>query len=400
MITSLLDTDMYKLSQQQIALNRFSDAHVKWQFKCRNADVDLRPYADEIYSELAKWANNSFKQSELDYIGTLSWVKPSYLAFLKTYRPDLSCLKIWADDTKLNITVEGSWTQTILWEVPLLAIVNEVYFSNQDHELDPEKFGIMVNTWKQGRINLESKCDYLQLKLAGNPEVSNAYRFSDFGTRRRYSGGWQREVVSTLQKRFPKHLIGTSNVLLAKELGLKAIGTQAHEFWQVCQAYAPLDQFLDFALSEWLAEFNGDLGIALSDIVGMRAFLKAFNLEYSNAYAGARHDSGDPADWCYKLIDHYNCMGIDSTTKTAVFSDGLTFPKSFELTSKFHNEINVSHGIGTYLTNDMGVEALQVVMKIVECNGQPVAKLSDSSGKAMCNDDSYVAKLKAIYNIE
>ncbi|NQV00446.1 MAG: nicotinate phosphoribosyltransferase, partial [Parcubacteria group bacterium] len=174
----------------------------------------------------------------------------------------------------------------------------------------------------------------------------------------------------------------------------------AHEFLQAAQALVRVQDSQKFAFQQWAEEYRGKLGIALSDVVGMDAFLKDFDLYFCKLYDGARHDSGDPIVWCEKLIRHYENNGIDPKTKTAVFSDGLTFPKALALAKEFEGRIKTSFGIGTNLTNDMGITPLQIVIKMVECNGQPVAKISDSQGKEMCKDKAYLTHLKGVFNIK
>jgi len=376
---------------QQIALNRFATAHVVYEFKCRNTDVDLRPYAGEIIEELQGWCELRFKPEEIEYLRSIRWFKPGYIDFLARYKPRFEDLTIESGD-ELTMTVSGTWAQTILWEVPLLAIVSEVYFRNTQ----PSDAAI-----DQGTHRLWDKIDWLKTLLEDEPETGSRFRFAEFGTRRRYSRKWHKEVVRALSACLPAEvMLGTSNVLLAKEMGIKPFGTMAHEYLQVCQAYAPLPLFLEYALDQWAHEYRGDLGIALSDVVGMDAFLRAFDLYCCKLFDGVRHDSGDPGIWCNKLIDHYELHAVDPKTKTAVFSDGLTIDKAWGLTREFADRIQVVHGIGTNLTNDMGFPALNIVMKVVECNGQPVAKISDSPGKTMCKDKVYLAYLAKVFGLE
>lgn len=153
-------------------------------------------------------------------------------------------------------------------------------------------------------------------------------------------------------------------------------------------------------LDVWAKEYRGDLGIALSDTLGMGAFLKDFDKYFAKLYDGARHDSGDPYIWCEKLIEHYKSLNIDPRTKSAVFTDGLNIEKAVDLAIRFHNKIQTSFGIGTNLTNDVGFTPLNIVIKLVEVNGNPVAKLSDSMGKGMCEDYDYLNYLKKVFNVK
>jgi nicotinic acid phosphoribosyltransferase len=206
-------------------------------------------------------------------------------------------------------------------------------------------------------------------------------RLSEFGTRRRYSRDWQTVVIDTLAAELPEALQGTSNVYDARRLGIAPVGTMGHEFLQAFQVFAPLPQSQRMALSGWLEEFRGALGIALSDVISREAFLADFDLLFAKAYDGARQDSGDPLDWGDRLIDHYRALGIDPMTKLAVFTDSLTIVRAQEIARYFAGRIRTSFGIGTHLTNDFDFEAPQIVIKMVRCDGWPVAKLSDSPGK-------------------
>jgi nicotinate phosphoribosyltransferase len=219
----------------------------------------------------------------------------------------------------------------------------------------------------------------------------------EFGTRRRYSAVWHDRVLSFLKHEIAKNLIGTSNVALARKHGLRPHGTMAHEYLQACQVFAPLADFQRFAFETWMQEYRGDLGIALSDVVGIDAFLNDFDRLFALSYAGARHDSGDPFEWGEKLIAHYERLGIDPATKSAVFSDGLDIPRCQELAARFGGRIRTTFGIGTNFTNDFSFPPLNIVIKMVRCNGWPVAKLSDTPGKEMCDDPVYVAWLRRVF---
>jgi nicotinate phosphoribosyltransferase len=208
-------------------------------------------------------------------------------------------------------------------------------------------------------------------------------------------------VVETLHNAEPKIVGGTSNVYLAKQLGMTPIGTMAHEFMQAFQALdVRLRDSQKAALEAWVHEYRGDLGIALTDVVGMDAFLRDFDLYFAKLFDGLRHDSGDPYIWGDKAIAHYEKLKIDPKTKVLTFSDGLNLEKAWELHQYFRGRIKTSFGIGTNLTNDMGITPINIVLKLVECNGQPVAKLSDSPGKTMINNDTYLAYLRQVFEVD
>jgi nicotinate phosphoribosyltransferase len=207
-------------------------------------------------------------------------------------------------------------------------------------------------------------------------------------------------VVKTLHEAVPDIFRGTSNVYLAKKLGITPIGTMAHEFLQAFQALdVRLRDFQKAALEAWVHEYRGDLGIALTDVVGMDAFLRDFDLYFAKLFDGLRHDSGDPYAWGDKAYRHYKKLKIDSRTKMLTFSDSLTIEKSWGLHEYFKSRFKTSFGIGTNLTNDMGHTPLNIVLKLVECNGQSVAKLSDSPGKTMTDNDTFLAYLRQVFEI-
>lgn len=223
--------------------------------------------------------------------------------------------------------------------------------------------------------------------------------FADFGTRRRYSRKWQEYVITYLTKYYPKNFIGTSNIYFAKQFKVKPIGTMAHEFIQAMQSVVRLSDSQKHAFQVWADVYRGDLGIALSDTLGMDAFFNDFDLYFAKLFDGARHDSGSPFVWCKKLIDKYHGYGIDPLTKTAVFSDGLNFPKIVKIHRAFAHKIRCSYGIGNNLMNDCGIKPLQIVIKMTKCDGKPVAKISDSKGKQMCEDPEYLKYLASQFNI-
>jgi len=226
-------------------------------------------------------------------------------------------------------------------------------------------------------------------------------KIAEYGTRRRFSRAWHEEVLRVLNSRLSHQFAGTSNVLAAMRLGITPLGTMAHEYLQACQALGPrLRDSQVFGFESWAKEYRGDLGIALSDVYGINAFLRDFDMYFCKLFDGARHDSGDPYEWGDKAYAHYRKLKIDTKTKMLTFSDGLNLPKAWELHQYFKDRFQVSFGIGTNLTNDMGQTALNIVLKLVECNGQSVAKISDSPGKTMTDNDTFLAYLRQVFQIE
>lgn len=386
-IQSLLDTDLYKITMLQVVMHHYPQVEVEYAFKLRNKEIDLRPYADEIRQEIDAYCHLSFSEEELAYLKTIRYLKPGFVDMLRELRLNSDDVEITTEPV-FGVRIKGRWLRTILFEVPVLAIINEVYFRHTQADApfrDATGFERLVQ--KCGQIN--------DSQTAGIP-----LRIMEFGTRRRYSREWQWTVIEQMKERVGESLIGTSNVAAAKQFGLRPFGTMAHEYLQAFQAFVALPDFQRAALEVWMQEYRGDLGIALSDVVGMDAFLRDFDLLFSKAYDGCRHDSGDPIAWGEKLIAHYKKMGIDPTTKTATFSDALDIPKTIQLAQHFQGRIRTYFGIGTNLTNDFGFPALQIVIKMTHCKGQPVAKLSDSPGKLMSDDGIFLAYLRDVFHKE
>lgn len=386
-ITSLLDTDLYKFSMMQVVLHHFPAAQVEYRYKCRTPGVNLRPYMEEIREEIHSLCQLRFTAEELAYLRSLRFIKSDFVDFLGLFHLPERCLQLTEGkvDGEIDISVKGPWLHTILFEIPVLAIVNEVYFRNTGAKL----------AWDEGRRRLQSK-----MKLVIDDPALAEFRVAEYGTRRRFSKAWHQEVINTMKAQMGSHFAGTSNVWFAKELGVLPLGTMGHEYLQACQALGPrLRDSQVYALDVWAKEYRGDLGIALSDVYGMNAFLRDFDMYFCKLFDGARHDSGDPFVWGERMISHYTANRVDPRTKTLVFSDGLTIPRAIELAQRFAGRCKVSFGIGTNLTNDLGHEPLQIVMKMVRCNGQPVAKVSDAPEKTMCDDPAYLAYLRQVFDL-
>ena len=387
-IQSLLDTDLYKFSMMQVVLHQYPGADVEYRFKCRNPGVDLVPYIDEIRVELEALCSLRFSSDELDYLRSWRFIKSDFVDFLELFHLNAKYVRIEpspANNGEIDIHIVGPWLHTILFEVPLLAIVNEVYFRRTQPGLD----------LSEGRRRLRDK-----IALLRDAPGFDGCRIADYGTRRRFSREWQREVVRTLRDGLGDQLTGTSNVLLARELNLRPLGTLAHEYLQAHQALGPrLRDSQVAALEAWAKEYRGDLGIALSDVYGLNAFLRDFDMYFCKLFDGTRHDSGDPFEWGERMLAHYRANRVDPSSKVMVFSDGLDVPKVMRLYEHFRGRCQLAFGVGTNLTNDVGPEALNIVIKMIRCNGQPVAKLSDSPGKNMCEDAAYVAYLRQVFEI-
>jgi len=400
-IESLLDTDTYKFFMMKVVWKKFPTAHVKFKFKCRNDGIDFRPFIDRINEEIDNLCKLRFKKDELDYLKSMKSRYGTYLFndgfidFLRTFNLERKHINVSVDETgEMHIYIEGPWLQAILFEVPVLAIVNEVYFSQHGEVEEIFRPGSSLKT-------VGPKGHYYVEEMICQLESEPDFMFSEFGTRRRYSREWQEYVLRRINEIVPGSLAGTSNVYFAWKLGLTPIGTMAHEFLQAGQALAPsLRESVTYMLDAWLDVYRGDLGIALTDVISSKVFFDDFDLLYSKVFDGVRHDSGDPINYGYMAINHYKKFGIDPRTKTVVFSDGLTIRSAIDLFHKFRNEIGVGFGIGTSITNNVGIDALQIVIKMVECNYFPVAKISDTPSKGMCEDPQFVKKLKHVYGLD
>lgn len=385
-ISSLLETDLYKFSMGQTIYHQFSDYKTTWSFKCRNTDVKFTPEMfEEIKNQIKMYCDLRFTEEELEYLHNIKWIKGSYCDFLRLWKPRFEDFTFGTDaDCGLTIETGGTWLNTSMYEIPTLAIVNEVFFRmNYDYDVLLESF--------------KKKLDDKVAKLANGEYDLGA--FSEFGMRRRLSGEAQELAIQALAaaKLPTSHFVGTSNVYLAKKFGLTPVGTMAHE-WIMCVGQGNHKHNPAFsnwyALDAWVKEYGVLNGTALTDAITTDCFLEDFQLTYATLFSGVRHDSGDPLAWGDKMIEHYKSLGIDPTTKTLLFSDSLNFEKATKINQYFKGKAKVAFGIGTYIANDTDVPALNIVMKTTACNGMDVAKISDVEGKGMCKNPDYVHYLK------
>ena len=385
-ITSLLENDMYKFSMGQAIYHQFSDYKTTWTFKCRNKDVFFTPeIVEEIKAQIKLYCELHFTEDELRYLDNIRWIKGSYVDYLRLWSPRYEDFEIGTDaECGLSIEARGTWLSTSMYEIPTLAIVNEVYFRMQYN------YNELIQSFKE---KLDEKAEWLH---TGKYYPS---AFSEFGLRRRLSAEAQEYAVKTLAETriCAGKFVGTSNVYLAKKYGLTPVGTMAHE-WIMCvgqgnhkhnPAYSNW-----YALDAWVKEYGVLNGIALTDAITTDCFLKDFQLTYATLFSGVRHDSGDPYEWGERMIKHYENLGINPNTKTLLFSDSLDFERADKLFRHFGDRTNVAFGIGTYISNDTCVPPLNIVMKTTAYNGMDVAKISDTEGKGMCKNPEYVAYLQ------
>ena len=396
-IQSLLETDLYKFTMWQALFNSaYNDNEAEYRFMCRRPPTfPLASLRDEVVREIEHLCSLSFRQEELDYLRSLRYMKSNFIEFLSIFRLQRRFISIEANGEELEIVARGPQVHVMFFEIFVLAIIGELHARRFPQDV------AMV----EGRRRLTEKIERLKAFEPEADNVPDAHGFGifDYGIRRRFSGVWHDEVVTTLKANAPKFFKSTSNVFLAKKYGLVPIGTMAHEYLQTFQAVrdVPLRWFQKAALDAWVQTYRGDLGIALTDVVGMDAFLRDFDLFDAKLFDGLRHDSGDPVLWGEKALAHYAKLRVDARTKRLVFSDGLTIDKSIDLWRHFSKRAQTGFGIGTHLTNDFGPKypALEIVMKLVRCNDRPVAKLSDSPGKTICDDPTFLAYLRSVFDV-
>ncbi len=387
-ITSLLETDMYKLSMGQAIYHLYPGFKTTWSFKCRNKDVHFsEEMVAEIKNQIRAYCNLRFTPDELAYIDRIKWVKGSYVDFLERWQPRYDDFTITTDaDCGLAIETRGTWLNTSMYEIPVLAIVNEVFFR-------------MTYNYEELIASFRERLDKkVQALITGEYKIG---KFSEFGLRRRLSAEAQEYAIRELVKHnsdFADSLcVGTSNVYLAKKFGITPVGTMAHE-WIMCvgqgnhrhnPAYSNW-----YALNAWVKEYGVLNGTALTDAITTDVFLKDFQLTFATLFTGVRHDSGDPFEWGDKMIRHYESLDINPAAKTLLFSDSLNFEKAHRLNEYFKDRAGVAFGIGTYISNDTIVPPLNIVMKTTACNGMDVAKISDTPGKGMCKNPAYIEYLQ------
>ena len=380
-VVSLLDTDLYKFNMDQVIFHRHTDLSGKYYFKCRNADVVFTPeMAAEIEAQIDRLCTLSFTNEELGYLRSIRFIKNDYVEFLRLWRPIRDYVSVsLSPEGVLSVVVSGPLFSAMQFEIYLLEIVNEVYFRMR-YDYDTLLF---------------SARERLNAKIEAMNDGVYTFPFAEFGCRRRLSRAWEEEAVGRLVSE-TKNCVGTSNVYLAMKYGVTPIGTYAHEFVQMYQGVdsIPLAYTNHYAMRDWYDEYLGDNGTALTDTVTTDLFLLDFNRAMVNNYTGVRHDSGDPYAWGEKMIAHYEKYGVDPRTKLLLFSDSLDFDRAQALYDRFRSRAKVSFGIGTFLSNDTCAPALNIVIKLQEVNGRPVAKLSDSPGKAMCRDPEYLDYLR------
>lgn len=365
-VQSIIDTDLYKLSMQNAVLKIYPNTQVKYRFVNRSGFEFPYKFAERLREEINDMEDLYLTQEEKEGLRQkCPYLDEGYLNFLEGYRFDPSEVKIHQEKGQLQLSVEGFWHRTILWEVPLMATISELYYEMTGQELNTSE------------NELNKKDDEKIDKLTGS-----GAKFVDFGTRRRFSYDNHCRVLDMLDPDDPTStFVGTSNPHLGIKYDTKIIGTYAHEWVSGVSAIEGYLHGNRHSMEKWVDVYQGDLGIALTDTFGTDSFFKDFNKKYAKLFDGVRHDSGDPFEFADKVIGHYKSLGIDPTTKTIVFSDSLKPEKVEKIQEHCKGRINTSYGIGTNLTNDVGFDPFNFVIKLVEVNGNSAVKLSDEEGK-------------------
>lgn len=409
-ITSAIANDLYKENMAVIILKKYSDRMTRWSWKCRNPDVKFTPEMIQEIREQVDWYcdNVRYTDEDIEWLhATCPWLSSGYLAFLKHWRPNRKQIFINEgniqayNDCGLAIESYGTWLDTTKYEIPILAIVSEVYYAfkygigAKDIEFQKRTIEKFSKLYNPNAVCMSDNADEFAKYCEAHPyDIGN---FAEFGMRRRLSATMQDWLIKFIVDSKVSGFVGTSNMFLAKKYGVKPIGTMAHEFGMASvQGNLELNPAYTnkFVMKDWTDEYKTQNGIVLDDVIGSEVFLKDFDLTYATLFSGVRHDSGDPIQWGENLVAHYKKLGIDPTTKSLLFSDSLNFEKATAIKQHFAGCCNVAFGIGTYLACDTDVEPLNIVMKVTECDGYPVAKISNCAGKTMCRDDEYVSYLK------
>lgn len=388
-ITSVVDSDLYKFTMGQAVAKRYPRARVRYDFINRGNTLFPAGFADELKNQIEYLSQLRMTKDERDILTQKCgrFLDPVYIdMILSGYQFDPREVSVAEQNGKLQVSIEGNWARTIYWEVPLMALISELYF-----KLAPNP------VMQENKILTEAE-SYSCAWAKGDLLKKNKCRLMEFGTRRRVSLANQRIVLRALKSSMGEYLTGTSNVRLGIEEDLIIHGTQAHEWISGIAALEGLEYANRKAMQEWSQIYQGDLGISLTDTFGLKSFLKDFNRYYAMLFQGVRHDSGDPFHFAETIIAHYKSIGIDPSSKVIVFSDGLSVNKCIEIQNRFSSLIKIIFGVGTHLTNDVGYLALNIVIKLLEINKTPVIKLSDSSGKET-GDDEYIKIAKKLHHV-
>ncbi|GLT18587.1 nicotinate phosphoribosyltransferase [Vibrio zhanjiangensis] len=395
-IQSALDLDVYKINMMFAARKYYPNTHVRYELIVRS-DENLSSLQTDVTKEICKLASYQFDEQDIRYLKRQApYLDEDFFCYLGEFRfKPKHQVSVTVFDGQLRVSISGIWHETILYETLIMSIISEVRNKKRWDRIPFQQFYDV----------LEDKFAHLRAALA--TRGINNFQFSEMGSRRRFSSKVQYELIHFLKQNAADLMSGTSNYHLARHFDLKPIGTVAHEWFMAHQRFGDPALSQKIALDTWHQAFNGSLGIALTDTIGIDAFLKDFSYERASAYAGVRHDSGNPFTWGDKILNHYQSLGIDPMSKTLIFTDGLNFERALEICEYFSQRATISFGIGTFLANDMGdwsdelnrYQPLSMVIKMAECNGAAVAKISDEPAKATCEDPIFLTHLKQRFGV-
>ena len=367
-LNSILDNDFYKFTMQAAVVKLFPDVKAKYKFINRGEHIFPEGFGNELRKAIDAMATLEMTNEEKEFLHQhCPYLNPAYIDFLKGYRYNPSEVYIHQKGNDLEVRVEGYWYRTILWEVPIMSLICELYYNMTNQSAWDEEVIIENTLSKTKRLN------------------DLGVSFAEFGTRRRFSYKVHRTVMRTLSQYKGNSFIGSSNVHMAMVYQVKPIGTHAHEWFMFHGARYGYKMANALSLEHWVDVFRGDLGVALSDTYTTDIFLKQFDTKFAKLFDGVRHDSGDPIEFADKVIKHYKKNGINPLYKFIIFSDGLNVEKVDKITTACKDKIGVSFGIGTNLTNDVGLQPMNIVIKLTDVNFDgswlPVIKISDEKGK-------------------
>ena len=388
-VRSLLDTDFYKLLMLQMIWQHYRDVHVEFSLINRTKTVRLADDIEEaeLRDQLDHARTLRFSKKEMIWLagntfyGRKQIFSPEFLEWLAEFRlPEYDLQK---RDGQYELTFSGPWCETTMWEIPALAIINELRSRSALKGFGRFELDVL---YARAKARMWSKVEALKRY----PDL----RISDFGTRRRHSFLWQRWCVEALKEGIGQAFSGSSNVLLAMDTDLEALGTNAHELPMVAAALAKTDAELAYApykvLEDWRQLYGGNLLIVLPDAFGTTSFLRNAP-DWVADWTGFRPDSAPPIEGGEKILAWWRKMGRDPHNKLLIFSDGLDVETIINTYRHFEGKVRMSFGWGTNLTNDFadcapsdtpGLLPISIVCKVSEANGRPAVKLSDNPRKA------------------
>lgn len=368
-LVSILDNDFYKFTMQHAVVKLFPNAKAKYKLINRGQHEFPPGFAEELKAAIANMENLQLSKAEKEYLRvTCPYLDPTYLDFLQGYRYDSSEVEVLQNGSQLSVAISGYWYRTIMWEVPIMSLICELFYKS--HRLE--------------RIGNDEVALIAEQKIKKYRELN--ITIADFGTRRRHSYDVHDLTINALKTYGAGTFIGSSNVHLAMKYQTKPIGTHAHEWFMFHAAKYGFKMANSLGLENWADVYRGDLGIALSDTYTSEVFFSQFDKKFTKLFDGVRHDSGDPLDFADMTIAHYKNYGIDPTSKSIIFSDGLNFEKVKRIAEHCKDRIGMSFGVGTNFTNDVGLTPMNIVIKMTDTLPEDgkwtaVIKLSDEKRK-------------------